>query len=252
MSSEHPTYPNPTIQEALCEIHFGLDEGVAWKPTVLGEFFKAIQTEFPEMEPVSQMGFQLQTGPGRIEHTMLPPRQTMRYKHATKNLLAQLSEGILTINVLPTYAGWDSMRKDILDVWNKAVGVVEPRSVRRIGLRYIDYIHRESPDETPGDWLKASDYLPTAALNSLPGFLSRTEVRLDPQTRLIVALGETGDQPPAIVLDVDCIAEKDIGIDDESIARETARLHERTSEVFFASMTPRLERRLQEVPCEQQ
>lgn len=35
----HPTYPNPTIVEALCEIHFRFPEGTEWKPTLVGEFF---------------------------------------------------------------------------------------------------------------------------------------------------------------------------------------------------------------------
>ena len=60
MTSEHPTYPNPTIQEAVCEIHFRLPDGVEWKPALLGELFKHIQPDFPELEPVTQIGIQFQ------------------------------------------------------------------------------------------------------------------------------------------------------------------------------------------------
>jgi uncharacterized protein (TIGR04255 family) len=247
MSCKHPTYPNPTIQEALCEIHFALPEGVAWEPTVFGEFYRKIQDKFPQMEPVSQVAVQLQAGPARIEHTVLPARQTMRYRHPSKNLLVQLSEGILTVNVLPVYAGWERMQADILDVWGEALDVIHPQSVKRIGLRYIDFIQRESAGETPGDWLRDSEYLPKAALSSLAGFLSRTEIRVDEETRLIVALGEAGEDPPAIVLDIDCIVEKEITIEAESIAEATRRLHDMESEVFFASVTQRLERRLRGV-----
>ena len=45
MSDEHPTYPNPTIVEAACDIHFRLSQTKEWKPSLPGELFKHIQKE---------------------------------------------------------------------------------------------------------------------------------------------------------------------------------------------------------------
>ena len=244
MGIKHPTYPFPTIKEALCEIHFGLREGETWRSAIFGEFFNAVQADFPEMEPVQQYGFQLLAGPTAFEHKVIPPRQMVRYTHKDRKLLMQLAEGTLTVNILPVYEGWQTMQKSVLDAWGRVMEVIRPSIVRRIGLRYIDFIPRERPEETPGDWLRESEYLPKAVLRSLTGFLSRTEMKMDPETRLVVALGEAEDQPPAVVLDVDCIVEKQMGTDTDSIARETQRLHDLESEVFFASLTPRLERKL--------
>jgi hypothetical protein len=58
MNSRHPTYPNPTITEAVCDIHFRLPQEKEWKPSLPGELFKHIQNEYPEMEPVLEMGLQ--------------------------------------------------------------------------------------------------------------------------------------------------------------------------------------------------
>jgi len=248
MNGEHPTFPNPTIQEALCEIHFRLPAGVEWRSSLLGELFKRIQSEFPEIEPVTQMGIQLQVGPSTGGPTLLPPQQRMLYKHASRNLLLQLSADTLTVNVLPMYPGWTQMSKDVLNAWNQAREVIKPAGITRIGLRYINRIERTRPDESAGDWLASSDYIPKFALSSLPGFLSRLQARPDPQSRSIVTLGDTtgpNQSISSIVFDIDCITEKEIAIDDGAIVAEINILHQAVWGVFSASMTSRLEQLLQ-------
>ncbi len=243
MGTEHPTFPNPTIQEALCEIHFRLPDGVEWKPSLFGDFYRYIQSEFPELEPVTQVGVQLQMGPSAISHALLPLQQRMRYKHKSRNLLLQLSADILTVNVLPQYPGWTQMSKDVLNTWNHVREVIKPASIVRIGLRYINRIGRTHPAERAGDWLTSSDYIPKSALESLPGFLSRLQIRKDKRNRLIVTLGDkpgTGDSASEIVLDIDCILEADIRIEDEAILDEINSLHQTAWDIFSSSMTPRL------------
>src|SRR5579863_348492 len=50
MNSGYPAYPNPTITEAVCDIHFRLPQEKEWRPSFPGELFKHIQNEYPEME----------------------------------------------------------------------------------------------------------------------------------------------------------------------------------------------------------
>jgi uncharacterized protein (TIGR04255 family) len=249
MHTQHPTYPNPTIQEALCEIHFRLPDQVEWKPTLFGEIFKHIQPEFPEFEPLTQVGFRMQVRPSGMEQQFLPPQPRMRYKHATRNLLLQLSPNILTVNVLPQYAGWVQMSQDILQGWTKVSEVIEPASITRIGLRYINRIDRTQPTETSSHWLASSDYLPKSVLSSLPGFLSRVETRMNEHYRLIVTLGEMSQpvvlEVGAIVFDIDCIVEKEMSITAQAITAEINGLHDTAWRIFSDSMTPRLAQLLQ-------
>ena len=247
MGNGHPTFPNPTIQEALCEIHFQLPYGVAWKPSLFGELFKNIQDEFPDLEPVTEIGIRLHVGGEKLAQAFLPAQQRMRYKHASRKLLLQLSENVLTTNILPKYPGWIQMSQDILNAWKHTRKVIKPAAITRIGLRYINRIERSKPDEFPREWLAPSDYIPKAVLTSLPGFLSRLEMRTDPHKRTIVTLGETpisGDGANAIVLDIDCIVEKEMGIEDKAIIDEITLLHDAAWSIFSASMTPRLEQLL--------
>ncbi len=249
--NEHPTYSNPTIQEAVCEIRFSLPDGVEWKPALLGEMFKRIQPDFPDLEPVMQIGVQFQMGPDGAGQLVQPRQQLMRYKHSSRNLMLQLSKDILTVNVLPEYEGWAKMGDDIEYAWNAICEVVNPACVTRVGLRYINRIERTYPDELPDEWLVSSDYVPKSILKSLPGFLLRSETRIDPHNRVIVTLGDPGDgsgqSGNAIILDIDHIVEKEIGVDRDAIMIEAVRLHELVWSIFSASITPRLERRLKGV-----
>jgi len=242
--SEHPTYPNPTIREALCEIHFALPEDREWKASFFGDFFAALQPDFSGLEPAEEITWELKSGPNGGLGQTVQPRPRLRYKSATRPLLFQLSPGVLTVNVLPKYPGWGVFRDDIRNAWTKCAAIVGPRSVHRVGLRYIDFIERDSADEKPGAWLKPSDYLPSVVLSSERGFLSRAEIRPDRSRRYIVSLAETEGEPPPIVLDIDCIFEGDLQPDQESILRESDNLHAYQSDVFFACVSERLERRL--------
>lgn len=242
MTGDHPTYPNPIVTEALCEIHFQLSEGTLWKPAFYGELFKQLEPEFPAFEPITQVSLQVALGPSGGQ-AIMPSQQRMRYKHASRNLLLQLSEKTLTINVLSPYTGWAQMRTDILWGWEKLRAVIQPAGIMRIGLRYINHIERASAHETPEAWLTSSAYLPQAVLRSLPGFLSRLETRLDAHNRLIVTLAEASGKSdtPAIVFDIDRIVEKVISLEAQELGEEVDQLHEAVWQVFSASLTPRLD-----------
>lgn len=248
---EHPSYPYPTIVEALCEIHFERAEGEAWKPSLPGELFKQIQKDFPEMEPGVELGVQVELGPEKFGHSFLPPRQRMKYKHATRPLLLQLAENVFTVNVLPTYPGWETMRVDVLKAWSQAKKVLSPARITRLGLRYINRIERTDPKETPDEWLRSGDYLPAGVLKSKGAFLSRVESHIDKENRVVVTLAELStdnpDTPRPIVFDIDRMVEKEIAVNDTDLLAEMETLHEHVWEIFDGAKTPRLSKHLKGV-----
>ena len=238
--AEHTSFPNPTIKEALCELHFALPEGVQFDSALYGAFFKKIQPEFPSLEPVTSAGLQVQLTSGRVG--FLPPQSRMRYMHASRNLLLQLSEGIITVNVLPKYEGWTQMQADIAQAWAWARDVLNPTGITRVGLRYINFIPRASQEEAPGEWFAPNDHVAKAVLASQAGLLSRAEVHSTAHRRTVVTLGEAVEaEAPMFVLDIDCIEEAGEGhlLDLPTVL---SSLHEAAWESFRGFMTPRLRR----------
>jgi uncharacterized protein (TIGR04255 family) len=245
----HPSYRNPTIAEALCEVHFELREGAEWKPSLPGELFKKIQEDYPEMEPIQEFGVQWVAEPSGLAQRFLPARPRFRYRHKVKPVLLQLAEKTITLNVLPRYPGWDVMVDGIADMWRRTSELLAPRTVSRIGLRFINRVPKESEDQRPCAWFKTTDYIAPAVLSSGAGLLSRVEARLNAENRIIVTLGDQAALPPgasgAFILDIDRIVEKDLSVDVEDIIAEAARLHEDVWEIFDSAKTEKLEHLLQ-------
>jgi uncharacterized protein (TIGR04255 family) len=244
MSSGHPTYPHPTIAEAVCDIHFRLPKPREWKLSFPGELFKHIQNEYPEMEPVLEMGVQFEPGPYGTGTKILPQSQKVRFKHRTRSLILQLSQNAFSISTLPPYQGWEVMRTDVLAAWQQVEEVLKPAAIHRLGLRYINQFEKETDQDGPGDWLVASDYIPNGILCSGPGFLLRLQVRLSVDNVLIITLGDTKPEPESkngtIIFDIDRILEKEMSSEQGVFAQELDRLHTDVCRIFSAAKGEKL------------
>ncbi|MBE3559315.1 MAG: TIGR04255 family protein [Ktedonobacteraceae bacterium] len=245
MINNHPTYPNPTITEAVCDIHFRLPQDREWKPSFPGEIFKHIQNEYPEMEPVLEMGLQFEFGPLGTGTKFLPQRQKVRFKHATRPLILQLAENSLSISTLAPYQGWEVMRRDVLAAWQWVDEVLQPEAIHRIGLRYINRIEKETEQDRLDEWFVANDYIPIGILRSKPGFLLREEIHIDTENILIITLGDPkidDDRGHKIIIfDIDRIVEREMLKKQQSPEEEMDRLHADIWAVFSLAKSEKLE-----------
>jgi len=242
----HPTYPNPTIVEALVEVHVELPHGRDWAPVLAGELFKALQPDFPTMEPVLESTFELQLDTSGIRHTLHPPRQRMRYRHGSRPVLVQLAERIFTVNVLSPYPGWQEVKRIALESWSKAQAVLGAERITRVGLRYINRIPSRDGRERPGDYLEATPYIPGAVLESESEFFSRVVASRTPAERWIVTLAADAmdDRGKGIIFDIDRITQQTTPPRPDALASVIERLHQDVWEVFVAAKGPGLERLL--------
>jgi uncharacterized protein (TIGR04255 family) len=245
--TEHPTYPNPTIAEALCEVHFAYPTDSAWRARLAGEVFKLVQDDFPILEPRVETAFEIKAGPEGIGQHLLPPSHRMVFRHATKNLFFQLGEGVLTLNVLQPYPGWQAMSEDLAALWTKIHPVVKPSIVFRIGLRYINRIPRKPEINPVGYWLNPTDYIPAAPLKTHQGFFSRVSVTENEHNRIVVTLAENKTEGMSqIVLDIDRIVEEEIQPTTAELGKRISRMHDDVWRVFRSAMTDGLEDLLKE------
>jgi len=201
-AEEHPTYLNPSIVEALCEIQFTVSERATLQDYA-GKFFEAIKDDFPTVEPVAEVGVQVHVTPSALEHRIGTQRQRLRFKHRDQPMYLQLGPGVLTLNVLPRYPGWEVVKREILTAWERAYAALGPlTAISRIGLRYINRVPLAA-DQRPGEWLRATDFIAAAVLTSDEGFFSRTQVTREGWT--IVTVGDTEDSASgrALFLDID-------------------------------------------------
>jgi uncharacterized protein (TIGR04255 family) len=164
MSKRETNYPNPPIQEAICEIHFELSEPLtlqrieALKPVWLAGYpdQKIVQERRVDFH-LSPEG--LETKEGNLGHRLI-------CKSADGKRLVQLSGLFIAVNQLSPYPGWEELFRDtILERFEDLQRAVGPITFKRVGLRYINRIDVPQVPLVWSEWFKLK--LPAP---SLPGF----------------------------------------------------------------------------------
>lgn len=253
MTDPHPSASSPFIAEALCELHVRRDKGDdngadkggdAWPTDLVGDFYRVMQPHYARMEPLSDLELEVSLTEAGLNRRALAPKTRFRFHHARRPLALHLAPGIVSVNALAPYSGWASFRSDILATWTRAVEVIRPSGVARIGLRYITRIPNPSAADTPSHWLRPTGFLPNEALIHTSGYSVRAEVCPDASNRTVVSLLH---QPPdaavtsgAVIFDIDRIVEKSLPADPPKIGAEVDSLHEEVFRVFAEAKTDRL------------
>jgi uncharacterized protein (TIGR04255 family) len=246
----HPTFPNPTIVEAVCEIRFVQGEAKPWNPNIVGQFFLKVNNDFPNMEPLQTMGVELQVGPTGFGHKIVPTAMKTRFRNSDGSKLISLGEGAVGANILRPYSGWDSMKSHMRFTWNTVRDLVEPKAITRVGLRYINAIPLSDIDEPVSAWLTDNDYLPKSVVRSYRGILFRSDFQVDAKNRMIVQLADASPddrfQKGSIVFDIDRIVEAEDSDTGVSHALDLAeQLHDDVWSVFSSSLSGQYKRHLE-------
>jgi uncharacterized protein (TIGR04255 family) len=240
----HPSFPNPTIQEALCEIHFEGAPSASWSPTRPGALAEALKADFPEFETLTEQGFNVAVGPeGSIVPTPLPTRIRLKFSRKSDPTLLQMSQDVFTVNVLPPYRGWPKLKSELVRLWPMVSAVTGPTLIKRVGLRYINRIPRESQGELPSAWLKQSEFLAPAILNSQPDFLMRLESKRTANDQCLITVtidrSMPGEKFGALLFDVDRIHHEVRKADDAKLPDLLESLHQDVWDVFESSKNKR-------------
>lgn len=236
VTNSHPTFVNPTIQEAICELHFRLSGDQRWKPDYPAIYFQAIQGEFPNFEPVAHTAMQMRIGVDGIEQSLTSQVRT-RYRHGMRSMLLQLSDNLLVINELRPYVGWRQMQADVLAAWHALRSTIPVASIERIGLRYINRVLRSEPEESPSLWLRPGPFVPAAVLSFSTTFSSRVAASLNASSRAIVQVSTIDEDPLIFMFDIDCILEREIDLEEQALVAALDELHSAVWDIFDNART---------------
>jgi len=242
----HPSYQRPTIQEALCEIHFTRAAQSKWSPNRPSDILNLLKDTYPDFETQTEPTFQVSIGPeGALLPVAGPPRFKLKFARGDSPFILQLTEGNFTINTLTPYPGWARLRAEFERVWPLLAGIILPASVTRIGLRYINRIVRKGASEVPGYWLKASDHIPMALLTSNPKYLVRLELRPTHTDRTLVTISHDQTNPVepfgSLMFDIDRISETPLAPEIGVLSTIIESLHEDIWKIFVDAKNERLE-----------
>jgi uncharacterized protein (TIGR04255 family) len=246
LSAQHPTYPNPTIIQVTCEIAFVTEAEVKLSAASLYPIFGS---EFPEIQPIPAS---LQVLIGQPQPVQDPSQSAnaAAFRFATENgkRFVQLSKTNFVYQSNEPYLGWETFRTKLIELWSSALPRIEPSTIVKVGLRYINRIVRTKMHPSPGDWLRPTSDLPASLLESHEHFMGRIESSPRPShLRLVTLAGEApGPDWPlgTIIMDIDRINTEPFKADSKAILKNLEFLHDDVWTCFDSAGTKNLKKYL--------
>jgi uncharacterized protein (TIGR04255 family) len=254
VSTPHPTYAKPTIVEATCEIAF---VGETPEPLTSRALYPLYSDEFPEIAPIGgamslQVIFQQIGG---VSPT-LPVNQAratnvagFKFSTATGDRFVQMTKSTFQYSLVGApYSGWIDFKGKLVDLWSKSQSNLKPQKIVKMGLRYINRIAKEANHPHLADWLRASEDMPAALINSKGHFLARIETMPAPNNLKLVTVADSEPDATfvngAIVLDIDRVCTESFEVSDTKVNDQLENLHNDVWDVFANAKTSLLDSRL--------
>lgn len=234
---EHPTYPNPTVVQALCHIEFDSSAEASWQISRPTQFLQAVADEYPNISPLSAPTITSAAGGPTIQIT-----PSLRLQNDDKSRYISVGDKSFTFGQTKDYPGWDRFSAKLIEGWDKFVGIAHPRQVVRVGLRYVNLIPRSKEHPLISNWLKPTSSIPETLIRSKADpFMSRTESWIDKDSLLIVTIGlqapTTPDEISKIIFDIDRISSVTIDPRAENLMKQISLLHDDVWREFAAAKT---------------
>lgn len=248
---QHPTYPNPTIIEALCRVEFHSAQDSEWQLGRPAPFIGAVSREYPNMEylaapmlalSIDQMGFTQRPVPG------LP---ALRFFTDDRRRHITAGNGHFAFGHTKHYPGWKQFREHFCVSWAKFNQIARPTALTRVSLKYVNLIPRASEDELVSDWLQPTESIPATLIRSKRGpFVLRLESWTEPDklTLITVGLKISEGTVAEIIFDIDRSSTAATLSVDDSLIHHIDELHEDVWQEFRSAMTKRLEAHLSRPP----
>lgn len=241
----------PAIAEALCEFHFAVyssDQNdvksvhPVWEPKWFGKLLQELGAGY-DLEPaqIKMMRISSQGGQKPEVSEVKGNSDRMIYRHKDSVHLLQLSPGLLTINEVGNYPGWQEFSKHIKNAWETFSRVCPHIEVTRVGLRYINRVQRGSETTRVGDWLQNSDWLPPRMMQQEKDFFFRFDARFDSDChmKLTVVEEQTDDLLAPIIFDLDAISQSLKLTSWKDVFSKVDHLHQLVRKEFKDSITDR-------------
>lgn len=237
-------YKNPPIEEAICEFRF--EPGPDWDITIPGKLHVELADEYGG-KPQEQRALGLEWN---AQEKQLSYNEGLARVHLiTEDGARRVGVGpdVLSVHMLRPYngplhsdiGGWSEFRTRIergLEVYWK---VVQPRGVRRVGVRYVNRIQIPNRGVVIGDYLKCALPLVEGLPTSQDTSISRAEYTYPDRIRLILTQGltESPESSFGYLLDIDVIWESNEPVSQDVAMERAGDLRAREREVFESVIT---------------
>ncbi len=205
------------------------------------QFGSSLADRYPKCEPIHLFHGQVRFDQGGIAgQEQGTVRQGYRLTSRDQKEVVQVRRDGFTFSRLRPYESWDSMVAKAWPVWERFVQRLRPRGASRVATRFINVLPVE-PGQSLDRLLVAPPSVPDSLPSPIGAFLFRYVTEPTDDITSIVSLAtERESGSLALVLDIDCFAQRDFSVTANGmndIRQMLVRLRESKNTVFFATIT---------------
>ncbi len=241
-------YKNPPIVEALCEFQF--EPNSPWDLAMLGLIYEKVQDTFPKRRQAKQLTVSISAGPEGIEQ-QVQTTDRMQFLREDEKALIQVGPHFMAVNHLKPYPSWQEFLPLIKRGLRAYCDVASPKSIHRVGLRYINRIEVADQHIELEDYFEFRPFVGPNLPQDFGPFIVGIQVPYEGFRDILkLELTNAGAEMPnavAMILDFDYFLVKpgEVVLDDVFEWLDIA--HNRVEEAFEACITDRLRQMFEEV-----
>lgn len=242
MTEPHPTYPNPTITDAVCHVQFEPSPQSGWQISRPTAFLQAVQGEYPIVQSSLELGAAIQPTPAGLVPQVLSGTPQLRLSSEDQARFIAIGDRHFAFGQKAPYRGWNEFRACFLKGWQELMPLAKPQVVSRISVRYVNAIPRTAKHSHIADWLQPTRSIPETLVSSASEpFVLRLESWISTKSLLIITIGlaQQGSTSP-FMFDIDRISTELASPGPEELIGHVDRLHEDVWHEFSSACTPYL------------
>lgn len=233
-------YPKPPIVEAIIDIQVPLGTAVLTEAE-LKTFGELTEGKYPTTTPIRQVLFGIDTS--NLAPTGAPQHANVGWRCSGSGAVVQLKNNGFTFSRLPPYTEWESFREEARAAWNQYRRLINPQSIVRYAVRFVNKINIDYSPIELFDYLKLYPQLPSDIPQDVGGMFMQLRM---PQGDLMgntSALINVALAPPdglaklAIVLDIDLFCEGEVAISTDEVWTLLDTFRDRKNKLFEGCIT---------------
>lgn len=184
--SSRPSYENPPIEEAVCQVTFAAP--IPWNVAIPGLVFERLRDKYPsDPEGQRQLQAALQPGDSGASFAVESGQERYVYRDSVGARLVILGQDNLSVNCLRPYEGWPSLRDRLEHAISRVSDVVALPPVRRVENRYLNRIVLPGPPFNTDDYFTAEVRTANQGRASFRRFVNQVESVLDDGITVVVS-----------------------------------------------------------------
>jgi uncharacterized protein (TIGR04255 family) len=233
-------YQKPPLIEAIFEANFIAE---AWDMTMVGDFYKQINHDFPIKMTKEQAGLGIeinQTGANIVNRNQ---KSITQFFNEQKNQLVQVSTNMLAVNSLPPYMSWDNFKALIVRCLAHYQEVAKPKGFASIMLRYINKVNigEECSYDNMRRYFHLLPHIPDGLPHSATSLNTNIEMPFDERSNILSIVQATllpeMDMQAPVLFDLNFICIKPQTVALEHIENWLEHAHTQIERIFEDSLT---------------